>query len=233
MHNVLIHTLLLYYSILILIHNMHNVLIHTLLLYYTILIRIQHTLIHLHTMLIHILIHIHTMLIHIHDTLQYWQPVNYLLEVYILYSSLHTILIRIQHTLIHIHTVLIHTLIHIHTILIHTLIHIHTILIHTLIHIHTVLIHIHDTLQYWQPVNYLNHLKLADVLYSLDDLPLARKYYAQVCHMSHHHTYVTSSYRRNRLFPPSPLARKYYAQVFASVLCAVKETYERSKRALV
>jgi hypothetical protein len=30
-----------------------------------------------------------------------------------------------------------------------------------------------------QPVNYLTHLKLADVLYSLDDMPLARKYYAQ------------------------------------------------------
>lgn len=30
-----------------------------------------------------------------------------------------------------------------------------------------------------QPVNYLTHLKLADVLYSLDDVPLARKYYAQ------------------------------------------------------
>lgn len=30
-----------------------------------------------------------------------------------------------------------------------------------------------------QPVNYVTHLKLADVLYSLDDVNLARKYYAQ------------------------------------------------------
>ena len=30
-----------------------------------------------------------------------------------------------------------------------------------------------------QPVNFQAHLKLADVLYSLDDMPLARKYYAQ------------------------------------------------------
>jgi len=30
-----------------------------------------------------------------------------------------------------------------------------------------------------QPVNYANHLKLAEVLYSLDEVVLARKYYAQ------------------------------------------------------
>ena len=51
MHNVLIHTLILYYTILIHIHHMHNVLIHTLI----------HRLIHMHTILIHI--HLHHMLI--------------------------------------------------------------------------------------------------------------------------------------------------------------------------